>query len=142
MSRNCWIWESDSVIPSETAAGQRVLDELADKLQQSQWGQHDVFSVRLAVEEAIVNAIKHGNRNDASKRVRITCRVSATLVRIEIGDEGPGFDPSALPDPTDEQHIDAPNGRGVMPMRSFMSLVAFNDRGNQVVMEKRRNAGR
>ena len=59
-------------------------------------------------------------------------------IRIEITDEGRGFDPSALPDPTCGDHLHAPRGRGVMLMRAFMSRVEFNARGNRVTMEKER----
>lgn len=136
MSENHRTWQCDRVIPSDTSAGQRVLDELIGQLEQNQWPPHEVFSVRLAVEEAVVNAIKHGNRCDPSKQVRVAWSISLGRVRIEITDEGSGFDPSAIPDPTDDEHIHSPSGRGVMLMKSFMSSVNFNDSGNQVVMEK------
>ena len=139
MSTECWIWQSEHVIPSETAAAQRVLKEVVDKLRQSGWIQHDVFSVQLAVEEALVNAIKHGNRHDPSKQVRVCCRMSGNVLRIEIADEGNGFDPAAVPDPTDDEHICSPSGRGVMLMRNFMSRVEFNEAGNRVLMEKYRH---
>ena len=63
-------------------------------------------------------------------------------IRIEITDEGRGFDPSALPDPTCGDHLHAPCGRGVMLMRAFMSRVEFNARGNAVIMEKSGPKGR
>ncbi len=59
---------------------------------------------------------------------------------MEITDEGPGFDPDSLPDPTDCAHVDRPGGRGVMLMRAFMSHVEFHDRGSHVVLEKVRGA--
>ena len=139
MSGSPWIWQTERVIASETAVAQRLLEELLDSLRQRQWSPRDVFSVRLAVEEALVNAIKHGNRYDPSKHVRVICNLSPDVIRIEITDEGPGFNPSSVPDPTDTKHIDASSGRGVMLMRSFMSRVEFNATGNQVVMEKSRD---
>ena len=114
------------------------MQEVLGQLQKQQWIEHDIFCVHLAMEEALVNAIKHGNRLDITKQVHVACRVSPDLLRIEITDEGEGFDPSAIPDPTDSEHIDAPSGRGVMLMRSFMSRVEYNDLGNHVVMEKER----
>jgi serine/threonine-protein kinase RsbW len=99
-----------------------------------------VFCVQLAMEEALVNAIKHGNREDATKQVRVHCALSAERIRIEISDEGPGFDPTAVPDPTDDSRLEVPCGRGLLLMRSFMSLVEFNAAGNCVVMEKHRAA--
>lgn len=139
MCSNHWTWQCDRVISSETAAGQRVLEQVVDKLQQCQWPRHDVFSVQLAVEEALVNAVKHGNRFAPDKRVHVHCRMSPELLQIEITDEGAGFDPATLPDPTDEDHILVPSGRGVMLMRSFMSRVEYNRSGNSVLMEKQRS---
>src|SRR5262249_39245454 len=96
----------------------------------------DMFAVRLALEEAVVNAIKHGNRLDQNKKVHVVCQISDRKVRIQVTDEGPGLDPNAVADCTDEDHIELPNGRGIMLMRNFMNYVEYNDRGNMVTMEK------
>lgn len=136
MSEERWTWRSERVIPSKTGAGGAVLQEVLSQLEQYNWPQRDIFSVHLALEEALVNAIKHGNRHDITKKVHVACSMTPKLLRIEITDEGQGFDPSTLPDPTDEDHIDAPSGRGVMLMRSFMSRVEYNEAGNHVIMEK------
>ena len=138
MSENRWVWQCEHVIPSETGAGSPILQEILDQLEKQAWIQHDIFSIHLAMEEALVNAIRHGNRLDPNKEVHVACRVSPELIRIEITDEGEGFDPSSVPDPTDPAHIEAPSGRGLMLMRSFMSRVEYNDVGNHVVMEKER----
>ena len=138
MSEDRWVWQCERVIPSETGAGAPLLQEVLGQLEKNDWIQHDIFSVHLAMEEALVNAIRHGNRLDADKHVHVACRVSPELIRIEITDEGEGFDPSSVPDPTDPANIEAPSGRGLMLMRSFMSRVEYNDVGNRVVMEKER----
>ncbi|MFH1919526.1 MAG: ATP-binding protein [Planctomycetota bacterium] len=138
MSEDRWIWQCEHVIPSETGAGAPILQEILDQLEKQAWIQHDVFSIHLAMEEALVNAIRHGNRLDPGKQVHVACRVNPEMIRIEITDEGEGFDPSSVPDPTDPAHIEAPSGRGLMLMRSFMSRVEYNDVGNHVVMEKER----
>ena len=96
----------------------------------------DLFGVRLALEEAIVNAIKHGNGMDPSKEVRINCSFDDDRVTIVIEDEGPGFDVTSVPDPTSEENLDKPGGRGIMLMRSFMSRVEYNDSGNRLLLEK------
>jgi len=116
----------------------RRRQEVLGQLQQRHWVDHDIFSIHLALEEALVNAIKHGNGLDLAKRVRVRCRMSDDLVQIEIADEGKGFDPARIPDPTDLHHRECPSGRGVMLMRSFMDLVEYNERGNCVLLEKRR----
>jgi serine/threonine-protein kinase RsbW len=138
MAGNRWKWQCERVVPSKTEAGVRVVQEVLNKLEEWDWSQHDIFSIHLALEEALANAIRHGNRLDPGKYVRIACRICHDLVQIEITDEGKGFDPSAPHDPTDPSHLYAPSGRGLLLMRSFMSRVKYNDVGNSVMMEKQR----
>ena len=141
MSQHPAPWTIDRTIPSELEAGHRVLEELLGKLELEGWSSRDFFGLRLALEEAVVNAIKHGNRLDASKCVHVVCRSTKEKVWIHVSDGGPGFDPEAVPDCTDSEHIEIPNGRGIMLMRNFMSHVEYNDCGNAVTMEKLRPAG-
>ena len=136
MAEERWIWSSDHLIPSRAGAGRPLLQELLEQLKRQLWVQHDIFSVQLAVEEALVNAIKHGNRLDHAKQVHVACRVAPDLLRVEITDQGRGFDLAAVPNPTDPEHLESPRGRGIMLMRSFMSRVQYNDLGNCVVLEK------
>lgn len=138
MAGNRWGWQCERVIPSKTEAGVRVVQEVLNELEKQDWSQHDIFSIHLAMEEAVANAIRHGNRLDPGKYVRIACRICHDLVRIEITDEGKDFDPSATADPTDPSRLDAPSGRGLLLMRSFMSRVEYSDVGNSVMMQKQR----
>jgi serine/threonine-protein kinase RsbW len=138
MPHNDWFWQCERVIPSRSGAGRQVQEEILEQLARNRWIEHDIFCVRLATEEALVNAIKHGNHFDLAKQVRVACRLSADRVQIEIADEGPGFNPALLPDPTDLANLESPCGRGIMLMRSFMSRVEFNDAGNCVLLEKER----
>ena len=139
MPEEIWSWSHERRIPSDPREGRVVIDELLAQLAKADWPDHDVFGVHLALEEALVNAIKHGNRHDTEKSVRVRYQMSDTKLRIEIEDEGEGFDPSDVPDPTDDDNLDIPSGRGLMLMRSYMSSVNFNDVGNQVVMIKERS---
>ena len=99
----------------------------------------DAFAVRLALEEAVVNAIKHGHQNDPSKAVRVAYRVSPERVVLEVQDEGPGFQPDDVPDPLDPENLERACGRGVFLMRHYMNEVTFNERGNCVTLCKRRS---
>ncbi len=134
-------WSTEVHIPSSYTAGKPVIDRLLDELQRANWPETDVFGVHLAVEEALINAIRHGNRMDNSKRVRIAYRLLPDRLSIEIVDEGAGFDPDCVPDPTRPENRQCPSGRGVLLMRNFMSRVEFSDRGKRVVMEKVRGNG-
>jgi serine/threonine-protein kinase RsbW len=126
----------DVVIPSDPAEARRVQERIEQLLQARQTNEHDVFSIKLALEEALVNAIKHGNQLDRSKKVRIVYRLLADRFEIHITDEGTGFDPTDVPDPTAVENLERPCGRGLMLMRHYMSEVKFSPRGNSVVMSK------
>ncbi len=131
-------WKKQLDLPSERGASRLIMDELLDRLGEHGWPTSDIFSIHLAVEEAIVNAIVHGNKLAAAKKVRVECYVSPTIARIEITDEGEGFDPAQVPDCTQEDRLDVPSGRGVMLIHNFMTRVEYNAKGNRVLMEKTR----
>jgi serine/threonine-protein kinase RsbW len=98
----------------------------------------EIFGLRLAVEEAVVNGIKHGNRGDAAKEVRFHYRITAEQILLTVEDEGPGFRPEAVADCLLDKNLDKPSGRGVFLMRFYMTWVEFNERGNGVAMCKSR----
>ncbi len=123
-------------IPSDTARGREVQEQIVAGMEQRGFSPRDVFGVRLALEEALVNAIKHGNRMDPDKSVQIDWTLSEAGVRIAIEDEGDGFDVGDVPDPTDDENLDKPGGRGIMLMRSFMNVVEYNESGNRLTLEK------
>ena len=133
--------EFEVTITSDTTAGQQVQERIVKILEDLDYPPRDVFSVRLALEEALVNAIKHGNRMDPQKSVRIGCSISRERIRIEIEDEGDGFSPEDVPDPTAPENLEKPCGRGLMLMRSFMTVIRYNGVGNCVTMEKHRADG-
>lgn len=134
-----WPWSLEKRIPSDTAEARSLLDELLLRLKENGWPEEDTFGIHLAVEEALMNAIKHGNQRDPEKSVYVQCKVSPEMMRLVVEDEGQGFDPEAVPDPTLDENLELPSGRGLMLMRTFMSLVEFNDKGNRVTMEKKKS---
>ncbi|EAQ80076.1 putative anti-sigma regulatory factor (serine/threonine protein kinase) [Blastopirellula marina DSM 3645] len=136
---NNWLWTCSETIPSETHEGQRLVKQLLSKLEEHSWGMSDVFGIHLAAEEAIVNAIKHGNAYNPEKNVQIEMNVGADRVSLRITDEGPGFNPVEVPDPTEEENLENESGRGVMLIKAYMTDVRYNDRGNSVFMEKVRS---
>lgn len=124
------------LLPNELTEVRRVQDDIESALQAHQFGESDVFAIKLAVEEALVNAIKHGNQLDPDKKVRVSYSVTVDRFRISISDEGLGFNPAELPDPTDEEYMDRGCGRGVFLIKSFMTSVEYPGCGNTVVMTK------
>ena len=115
-----------------------LIDQVMDQLNGKKWGGKELFAINLALEEALVNAVQHGNRSDPDKVVRFRCRLSDDNVYFRIEDEGEGFDPEEVPDPTDAEHIMVASGRGVLLIRSFVSRIKWNDRGNVLEFEKDR----
>ena len=73
MSQHSLTWTIDRELPSERGAGHRFLEELLNRFETENWTPRDLFGIRLALEEAIVNAIKHGNRLDPNKQVHVVC---------------------------------------------------------------------
>lgn len=131
--------EFDVIFPSDTSQGRAVQERIVGMMEEHGFAPRDVFGVRLALEEALVNAIKHGNKMDPTKNVRVRWRLDNEYIRVSVEDEGPGFDVSQVPDPTDDENIDKPGGRGIMLMRAFMSVVEYNDTGNRLTIEKRKD---
>jgi serine/threonine-protein kinase RsbW len=129
----------DELIPSELDAAERIQDRIIALLEKEDYSARDIFGMRLALEEAIVNAIKHGNRMDPEKSVRICCEVDPSRVYVEVEDQGPGFNPTDVPDPTAVENLEKPGGRGIMLMRAFMTRVEYIGKGNRVLLEKLRD---
>lgn len=127
------------VIPSRPDEVVPVQEAILREVQAAGYPQHAVFAIRLALDEALANAVKHGNKLDPAKNVTVNYRVNPQRVWIEVCDQGPGFTPDDLPDPTDEQFLTRPHGRGVMLMRAYMTEVTFNKSGNCVRMIKTRD---
>ncbi|MCZ6835274.1 MAG: ATP-binding protein [Planctomycetota bacterium] len=92
------------------------------------------FGIRLALEEGLSNAFKHGNQGDPSKTVKLNCRIVPGKIHIEIEDEGQGFNPDAVPDPTESENVEIPAGRGLVLMKSFMTAVVIHPPGNRIEM--------
>jgi serine/threonine-protein kinase RsbW len=129
-------WLAEHVIPSDPARARTIQDEIERELAAHHAHEKDVFGIRLALEEALVNAIKHGNQMDPAKRVFINYRIAENKFEIHIRDEGAGFDPADVPDPTDIENLERPCGRGLMLMRYYMTDVAYNETGNAVMLSK------
>jgi serine/threonine-protein kinase RsbW len=124
----------DIVIASDPAEARSVQEKVELLLQAAKVPDRDVFCIKLALEEALVNAIKHGNQFDRSKKVYVSYRLLTDRFEVAIRDDGPGFDPTDVPDPTAVENLERPCGRGLMLMRHYMSEVAYNSCGNGVVM--------
>jgi serine/threonine-protein kinase RsbW len=126
-------------ITSDLSEARRVQDEIEEALVSAKYGDRDIFSIKLAIEEALVNAIKHGNQMDPEKKVTVWYSVSADRFDVKITDDGPGFNPQDVPDPTAPENLERPCGRGLLLIRNFMTEVSYQGKGNVVTMCKVRH---
>ncbi len=129
-------------VASEPAAVAAAQNRILQQVQACDYDAKSQFAIRLALDEAACNAMRHGNAGDPAKHVTFEWRITDEQVTISVSDEGPGFDPDAVPDPTVEENLSRPCGRGVMLMRQYMTQVRYSDHGRCVTMVKRRDCGR
>src|SRR5262245_307326 len=126
----------EHVIPSDPSEARKVQDEIERALAAHGFDEREVFGVRLALEEALVNAIKHGNQLDRRKKVRIVYLIHRDRFDVRITDEGRGFDPEDVPDPMAVENFERASGRGLLLMRHYMTEVVFHPPGNHLSMSK------
>jgi len=126
----CWEIQISSVM-SEC---HRVVDDLISRAEAMGIAQKQSFALRNSLHEAVVNAVRHGNRQDPEKQVRIVWRFVGRDVWIEVEDQGSGFNTELIPDPRLDENRSRPHGRGLLLMRHFMNSVEYNEPGNCVRM--------
>ena len=100
------------------------------------------YWISMSVRESVTNAIQHGNKMDAAKKVGVRFEIDAQGLAISVTDQGEGFDASGLPDPLDPENLLKPSGRGIFYVRSFMDEVSFRKLpkgGMEIRMEKKLN---
>jgi anti-sigma regulatory factor (Ser/Thr protein kinase)/CheY-like chemotaxis protein len=124
-------------LPSDLSLMNGVLHYLIERVAGLGIIQPERSNLFIALDEAFVNAVKHGNKNDPTKLVRITADLSTNEARFQIEDEGEGFDPSSIPDPLDPANLFKASGRGVLLIYNIMDEVKYNERGNRLTMVKR-----
>ena len=124
-------------LPSDLSLMNGVLHYLIERVARLGVIKPDRSNLFIALDEAFVNAVKHGNKNDPAKLVRITADLSPQEARFTIEDEGEGFDPATIPDPLDPANLFKTSGRGVLLIYNIMDKVEYNERGNRLTMVKR-----
>jgi serine/threonine-protein kinase RsbW len=123
-------------IPSDLGAGRAVQKQILDDVRRHGVGGNTFFAINLALEEALTNAIRHGNRLDPKKNVHVEAEVTPNRVEILIEDDGPGFDRNAIPDPTAEENLEKCSGRGILLIEAYMSNVFWERGGRRLRMIK------
>ena len=122
-------------LPNDLGAIERSVGYLLDRCRDAGFDESRLrLNVRVGVAEALANAMMYGNARDPSKRVTLEAWISASEIRVRITDEGSGFDPDELPDPTLPQNRTRTHGRGVYLIHELMDEVSFNEQGNSIEM--------
>ena len=124
------------VISSDLKEVRQLQEVIEKQLEQHHYDDKDIFGVRLALEEAIVNAIKHGNQMDRGKKVEVRFRLLADRFEVGVTDEGPGYDPQDIPNPLGDEYLERPSGRGLFLMQHYMTEVVVHPPGNRLTMCK------
>ena len=125
------------VIPSDYARGREVQSRILAEVDKFKYNSDSAFAIKLSLEEALVNAIKHGNKLDASKRVFIEALVGPGQTEVIVEDEGPGFERVDVPDPTAPENLEKCSGRGILLIEAYMSTAAWSNNGRRLHMVKR-----
>ena len=139
MNRPSWIWTLVRKLPADPDQCAPLVAEILDALQLHGWSAGDKFGIQMAMEEAVMNAIKHGNGCDPTKMVDINLGFDDQKFEATISDDGCGFNPDEVPDPTADENIGKTCGRGVMLMKEFVDSLEYNETGNEVKMMKKKS---
>lgn len=123
--------------PSAIAPMHSILDYLTKRVEKIGTGGGDNSHLFIALDEAFVNAVKHGNKFNLHKNVRIAAEISKKEARFTFEDEGEGFDVASIPDPRDPENLFKTSGRGVLLIHNIMDEVRYNERGNRLEMVKK-----
>ena len=121
-------------VESRLSAFVNVCKLILAELKDHKFNEDDIFAVHLALDEAFVNAVEHGNKMDPTKKVKVEYSVDSDKVEISITDEGNGFEPDSVADPRFASGLDESSGRGLLLINSYMDTVKYNERGNSVYM--------
>ena len=138
MEQSETVWLHKLRMPSEVDQASALVRLVVEKLTEDGWSEKDVFGIHMATEEALMNAVKHGNELDESKFVDVEIRLGRDHFFARIADEGEGFDPENVPNPCEECNVEKTSGRGVSLIRKFVDSVRYNTSGNVIEFEKRR----
>jgi len=128
------------IIPSDYLEGRAIQKRILDEVEKHRFGEEALFAIKLALEEGLINAIKHGNKLDKNKKVQVTALVTDEQAEITIEDEGPGFDRSSVPDPTTEENLERLHGRGILLMEAYMHDIEWSRGGRRVRMVRKNDA--
>ncbi|CAG0967875.1 serine/threonine-protein kinase RsbW [Phycisphaerales bacterium] len=129
-------------VSNDPAVIERAEERVLSSLSQFHYPKASLFAVRLCLHEALSNSFRHGHRGlPENTPVRLSFDATAGQVEIHVEDQGPGFDPAEVPDPTLEENLERGSGRGLLLIRAYMAEAEYNAKGNSLRMVYKRPAG-
>jgi serine/threonine-protein kinase RsbW len=123
-------------IQSDYTEAREVQKRILDEVARYEYHGNSAFAIKLALEEGLINAVKHGNRHDAKKKVHVEAHVTQAQTEIIIEDEGTGFDRTCVPDPTANENLEKCSGRGILLIEAYMDIVEWSKQGRRMRMVK------
>ncbi|WP_034765468.1 ATP-binding protein [Chrysiogenes arsenatis] len=121
--------------PSNFDAMQEMVQQVLVHVPQHRFSSRKLYHIRLSLDEAMTNAVKHGNQENPAKKVDVAIAVDEQSgVTLKVSDEGEGFDYQNVPQPTDDENLENIGGRGVFLVTAFADEFAYNERGNQLML--------
>lgn len=127
---------------NDRAEIERAEEAVLGAMEQMGYPRASLFAVRLCMHEAISNAFRHGHQGlPPDTPIHVHFEATSERVAIEVRDQGPGFDPLAVPDPTLEENLERGSGRGLLLIRAYMATAAYNQTGNALSMVYQRPSG-
>lgn len=134
------LFEGDNwQLPTDIELIEKAVDSFRQRLIKAGWPEDSANDLAVGFDEALANAMIHGNQRDVGKKVHVEMEIAADKAVIKIRDEGQGFNVEEVADPTNPDAVLKPSGRGILMMRLYYDKVQFNEKGNEITMVKVRN---
>lgn len=124
-------------VASDFASCHEVQQAIMGEIERLGYCEAARFAIKLSLEEAIVNAIKHGNKFDRGKRVFVEAELSHELTRVTVEDQGDGFQRTYVPDPRADENLEKCSGRGILLIEAYMTGVEWGNQGRRLIMWRR-----
>ncbi len=126
-------------VVNDAAAIDAAQNRIVEAIERFHYPKASVFAIRLSLHEAMSNAFRHGHAAlSPAVPIQVTCSIGADTVVLAVEDQGPGFDPASVPDPTLEENLERGSGRGLLLIKAYMASARYNAKGNRLEMVYRR----
>jgi serine/threonine-protein kinase RsbW len=126
-------------VVNDAASIDAAQNRIVEAIERFDYPKASVFAMRLSLHEAMSNAFRHGHASlPASTPITVSCSIGPDKVVMAVEDQGPGFNPDAVPDPTLEENLERGSGRGLLLIKAYMASASYNAKGNRLEMVYRR----